>query len=87
MYKMFRLNVPVGTYKRFTGTLWKSRKTRKTTLKLWSVGGKWLGGMGLGKELKKWQKRHRAKEKRRKRANEAGTRWGEWECVLSQSCQ
>ena len=33
----------------FTGTLWKFRKTRKTTLELWLIGGKWVRGMELDK--------------------------------------
>ena len=38
------------------------------------MGGKRLGGMGLGDEREKWRKRDGAKEKRIKTANEAGSR-------------
>jgi hypothetical protein len=41
------------------------------------MGGKWLGGMGLVTELEKWRKRHRAKEKRLKTANELALGGGE----------
>jgi hypothetical protein len=44
------------------------------------MDGKWLGWMGLGNELKKWRKRHRAKGKRRKTANEAGSQG--WEALI-----
>jgi hypothetical protein len=50
MYKMLQLEHNRG----FTGTLWKSRKTRKNTLKLWFVGGKWLEWMELVDEAEKW---------------------------------
>ncbi len=48
----------------FTGTLWKFRKTRKTTLELWLIGGKWVRGMELDKVPKYRHGKLGAKEKR-----------------------